>query len=171
MLWERGVATVTASVPPANWDHRLYLSKLIWLQCLKKLLFSDWIHVVTKISPMLTKHVKSSALMGMLCNTYSICGTRSLSWVSVACWSQGLSQLTGLHLVPEAMPRERKTWKETEPKKRHSNESRREIEKKWANNRGRKSPIFFFLSFRFTFLCCLPSDVRSNCFERFMEQG
>lgn len=25
VLWERGVATVTASVPPANWDHRLYM--------------------------------------------------------------------------------------------------------------------------------------------------
>ena len=39
------------------------------------------IHAVTKISPMLTKHEKCPALMGMQSNTFSICGIRSLSWV------------------------------------------------------------------------------------------
>lgn len=87
------------------------------VQRLKKLLLSNsMIHAVTEISPTLTKHEKCSALVGMQCNTFSICGTRSLSWVSVACWSQGLGQLTGLQLVPEAMPGERRTCRESESK-------------------------------------------------------
>lgn len=51
--------------------------------CLRKLLLlsDSVIHAVTKISPMLTKHDKSSALVGMQSNTFRICSIRSLSWV------------------------------------------------------------------------------------------
>lgn len=48
--------------------------------------------------------------MAVECNTFSICGTGSLSWT--ACWSRGLSQLTGLHLVPEAKPKKREKQEE-----------------------------------------------------------
>lgn len=44
-------------------------------------------------------------------NTPGICGIGSLGWVSEAGWSQAPGQLIGLHLVPGAMPRERKTWR------------------------------------------------------------
>lgn len=121
---------------------------------------TPWCMRWPKRGPMLTKHEKCSAHMAMQYNTCSICGTRSLSWNSVACWSRGLSQLTGLHLVPKAMPRERKTGRE--PKQKHSYVSKRES--KHVNESVWESLTVFSPR-------CLSLDVKSNWFEHFREQG
>lgn len=99
------VATVTGSAPPANWDCRLLVSKLMWLcDAYEAFLLGDSVmHEVAERSTTLTKHEKCSAPNGLQSNTQSICGTRNLSWGLAA--RQSLGQITGLHLVPEAMPR------------------------------------------------------------------
>lgn len=64
---------------------------------------------------------------------------QSLSWGSVACW-------TWLHLVPEAMPREKERETEEESKERQANEIKREH--KHANDtRREKGQTHFLRSF------------------------
>lgn len=88
---EGGVATVTASVPPANWDHRLCVRKLIWLcsayggPCLA----TQWCRPWPKYVPCLLSMKNAQQPMAMKCNTFTICGTKGFSWVSVVCLESG----------------------------------------------------------------------------------
>ena len=71
------------------------------------------IQAVTRISPTLTKHENCSALMGMQRNTFSICGSRKPQ-LGLCSTSESGPVNWGLHLVPEAMPRQGERQRERE---------------------------------------------------------